>query len=123
MNNTINFKELAIQATTLSPLMADREKVSTDEIINQYPEGITITSFDSVTLNDGQYYIATFKEDESAYLNCGQILSKVFDQFVNAFDGNITEASETLRANGGLKVKLNRSRTRGGNSLTTVTVV
>lgn len=123
MNNSINFKSLATAATTLSPLMTDRIKLSTDEIISQYPEGITITEFDSITMKDSQYYIATFAEDDKAYINCGQILSKVFDRFVEAFDGDIAGASETLKAQGGLKVKLNKSRTRGGNSITTVTVI
>lgn len=123
MNNSINFKSLATAATTLSPLMTDRIKLSTDEIISQYPEGITITEFDSITMKDSQYYIATFAEDDKAYINCGQILSKVFDRFVEAFDGDIAGASETLKTQGGLKVKLNKSRTRGGNSITTVTVI
>lgn len=123
MNNSTNFKSLALAATTLSPLMTDRIKLSTDEIISQYPEGITITEFDSITMKDNQYYIATFAEDEKAYINCGQILSKVFDRFVEAFDGDIAGASETLKAQGGLRVKLNKSRTRGGNSITTVTVI
>ncbi len=123
MNNSINFKSLATAATTLSPLMTDRIKLSTDEIISQYPEGITITEFDSITMKDSQYYIATFAEDDKAYINCGQILSKVFDRFVEAFDGDIAGASETLKAQGGLRVKLNKSRTRGGNSITTVTVI
>lgn len=119
----INFKNLATEATTLSPLMNDRIKLSTDEIINQYPDGITITEFDYITMKDSQYYVATFAEDDKAYINCGQILSKVFDSFVKAFDGDITGASETLKAQGGLRVKLNKSRTRGGNSITTVTVI
>lgn len=123
MNNSTNFKSLALAATTLSPLMTDRIKLSTDEIISQYPEGITITEFDSITMKDSQYYIATFAEDEKAYINCGQILSKVFDRFVEAFEGDIAGASETLKAQGGLRVKLNKSRTRGGNSITTVTVI
>lgn len=123
MNNSTNFKSLALAATTLSPLMTDRIKLSTDEIISQYPDGITITEFDSITMKDSQYYIATFAEDEKAYINCGQILSKVFDRFVEAFDGDIAGASETLKAQGGLRVKLNKSRTRGGNSITTVTVI
>ena len=123
MNNSINFKSLATAATTLSPLMTDRIKLSTDEIISQYPDGITITEFDSITMKDSQYYIATFAEDDKAYINCGQILSKVFDRFVQAFDGDIAGASETLKAQGGLRVKLNKSRTRGGNSITTVTVI
>ena len=123
MNNSINFKSLATAATTLSPLMTDRIKLSTDEIISQYPEGITITEFDSITMKDNQYYVAAFAEDDKAYINCGQILSKVFDRFVEAFDGDIAGASETLKAQGGLRVKLNKSRTRGGNSITTVTVI
>lgn len=123
MNNSINFKSLATAATTLSPLMTDRIKLSTDEIISQYPEGITITEFDSITMKDSQYYVAAFAEDDKAYINCGQILSKVFDRFVEAFDGDIAGASETLKAQGGLRVKLNKSRTRGGNSITTVTVI
>lgn len=123
MNSSINFKSLATAATTLSPLMTDRIKLSTDEIISQYPDGITITEFDYITMKDSQYYIATFAEDDKAYINCGQILSKVFDRFVVAFEGDITGASETLKAQGGLRVKLNKSRTRGGNSITTVTVL
>lgn len=119
----VNFKELAVQATTLSHLMNDRVKVSTDEIISQYPDGITIEEFDSIMTSNDNYYVATFKEDDKAYLNCGTVLSKVFDNFVKAFDGDITGASDTLKAEGGIKVKLTKSRTRGGNNITTVTVV
>lgn len=119
----INFRQLAQESTTLSHLMTDRVKVSTDEVINQYPEGITIDQFDSITMKEDQYYIATFKEDEKAYLNCGQVLSKVFDSFVKAFDGDIVGASDALKAEGGIKVKLSKGRTRGGNNITTVTVV
>lgn len=119
----VNFKQLAQESTTLSNLMTDRVKVSTDEVISQYPEGITIEQFDSITMKEDQYYIATFKEDEKAYLNCGQVLSKVFDSFVKAFDGDIVGASDALKAEGGIKVKLSKGRTRGGNNITTVTVV
>ena len=123
MNANINFKSLATAATTLSPLMNDRIKLSTDEIISQYPEGITLIEFDSITMKDSQYYVATFAEDDKAYINCGQVLSKVFDRFVEAFEGDIAGASSALKEQGGLKVKLNKSRTRGGNSITTVSVI
>ena len=123
MNANINFRSLATAATTLSPLMNDRIKLSTDEIISQYPEGITLTEFDSITIKDTQYYVACFAEDDKAYVNCGQVLSKVFDKFVEAFDGDITGASSTLKEQGGLKVKLNKSRTHSGNNITTVSVI
>ena len=49
--------------------------------------------------------------------------TKVFDKFVEAFEGDIAGASAALKEQGGLKVKLNKSRTRGGNSITTVSVI
>ena len=118
-----NFKESAIKATTLSELMNDRIKISTEDVIKDYPDGITIEQFDSVTAGDMQYYIATIKEDAKAYINCGTVLSKVFDSFVAGFDGDIASASHELKSAGGIKVKLTKSRTRGGNSITTVTVL
>ena len=119
----INFRERAMDATTLSKLMNDREKLSTEDVIALYPEGITIEEFDSVMMKEGQYYVCTFKEEPTKYLNCGSVLSKIFDTYVSAFDGDITGASEGLKASGGLRVKLSKSRTRGGNNITTVTVI
>lgn len=118
-----NFKAAALKSTTLSELMNDRVKVSTDEIISQYPNGVTIEQFDSVTAGETQYYIATIKEDPQIYINCGTVLSKVFDVFVAGFDGDIADASAELKNAGGIKVKLTKSRTRGGNTITTVTVL
>lgn len=118
-----NFKAAALKSTTLSELMNDRVKVSTDEIINQHPNGVTIEQFDSVSAGDAQYYIATIKEDPQVYINCGTVLSKVFDAFVAGFDGDIAGASAELKNAGGIKVKLTKSRTRGGNTITTVTVL
>ena len=118
-----NFKEAAIKSTTLSELMNDRVKVSTDEIISQYPNGVTIEEFDFITAGDNQYYIATIKEDSKAYINCGTVLSKVFDAFVTGFDGDIAGASAELKNAGGIKIKLTKTRTRGGNTITTVTVL
>ena len=122
-NNFINFKSLAKEATTLSHLMEDRVKVTTDDIISGYPDGITITEFDYINTGNEEYYIAVYAEDEGAYLNCGLILAKVFDRFVEAFDGDIKGASDCLKAQGGLKVKLEKTRTRSGNTITRVSVV
>lgn len=118
-----NFKAAALKSTTLSELMNDRVKVTTDDIINQHPNGVTIEQFDSVTAGDAQYYIATIKEDPQVYINCGTVLSKVFDAFVAGFNGDVTGASAELKNAGGIKVKLTKSRTRGGNTITTVTVL
>ena len=118
-----NFKAAAIESTTLSELMNDRIKVSTDDIIRDYPNGITIEQFDFVAAGESQYYIATIKEDPQVYINCGTVLGKVFDAFVNGFEGDVNCASYELKNAGGIKVKLAKTRTRGGNTITTVTVL
>ena len=40
------FKDKALSATTVSKIMEGRTKISTDELITKYPEGVTILGFD-----------------------------------------------------------------------------
>ena len=44
-----NFKDLAKRQTTLSEVMLDREKVTTEELMEKYPGGVTIIAFDYIT--------------------------------------------------------------------------
>ena len=45
---SINFRQVAQDATSLSELMAGRTKVDTADVIAKYPEGITVTAVDLV---------------------------------------------------------------------------
>lgn len=119
----INFRSLAVEATTLSHLMEGREKIATEDVITVYPNGITILEFDTVNMGEDNYYICTFAEDTGKFLNTGAVLGKIFDKYVQAYNGSINDASDALKAYGGLKVKLGKGRTRGGNSITTVTIL
>lgn len=123
MNTNINFRNLAIDATTLSHLMDERSKITTEEVIAKYPEGITISEFDFVNMGEDNYYICTFKEDPTRFLNTGAVLGKIFDKYVQAYEGSIADASNGLKKSGGLKVKLGKGTTRSGNAITTVTIL
>ena len=41
-----SFKNKAIAATTVSKIMEGKTKISTEELLAKYPEGVTIIGFD-----------------------------------------------------------------------------
>lgn len=89
-----NFKQKAIESTILSDLMQGREKISTEEVIKKYPKGITVTDFDFVTIENKTFVVLTFEEDETKFLNGGFVLTKVFSEIVEDFEGEVEAARE-----------------------------
>ena len=43
-----DFRNMAKRQTTLSEVMTDRDKISTDDLIAKYPDGVTIVAFDYI---------------------------------------------------------------------------
>lgn len=121
----IDFRDLAKRQTTLSDIMVDRNKITTEEIIEKYPNGITITAFDYVMSKKTrkEYPIYTFMEDPKVFANGGTILDRIFSEFVKYCDGDVQQASSELRRQGGLKVKLYKGVTKAGDELTCVDVL
>lgn len=119
----MNFKQAAIQQTTLSELMGEREKIDTDGVISHFPEGITIVNFDLIDLSGKTYPILIFKEDDTKFLNGGMVLKKIVDAWLEGYDGDLTACNDDLRACGGVKIRLEKSRTKSGNNITTVKVL
>ena len=60
------------------------------------------------TIDNGKdgYAVFTFVEEPDKFVNGGTLLSKMAFEWVKAFDGNITDASEELAACGGVRVRL-----------------
>lgn len=117
-----NFKQTAIESTILSDLMQGREKISTDEVIKKYPDGITITDFDFVNMKNKTFVVLTFKEDETKFLNGGFVLSKVFMEIVEDFDGEVEAAREEYsKSENKIIAVLSAGKTRDGkNNITKV---
>lgn len=122
------FAELAKRATVLSPVMTDREKVSTEDIIKNYPNGITITEFDIVTTpdkdgNNMTYPVLAFKEDETKFLYGGKALMDIVAVWLSHFEGDIESTSSALKAAGGVKIQLEPARTKNGRNFTRVNII
>lgn len=127
----MNFKAAAISATSLSPIMEGRPtKLGMDDIISKYPDGVTVTEFDFVTLkatkegeSDKTFPVLAFEEDKSAYFFGGYVLAKICADWVTAYEGDVAAASEDLKADGGVKMRFKRGTTKGSKSITTVEII
>ena len=112
-------EQLFLEVNAMSELMSDREKIATEDIISRYPDGITITQFDRVTVNEDTFYVFIFAEDESVFAFSGFVIAKFFDALVAKY-GDINNANDTLYDNGGIKVIFESSRTKKNQPITTV---
>lgn len=121
----MDFRNLAKKQTTLSTIMADREKMSNDKLIATYPDGVTITGFDYVTSKKTgkQYPVFTIAEDAGVFVNGGTVIDRVFQEFVKVCDGDVDAASQELKRQGGLKVKFGHGTTKAGDELITVEII
>ena len=119
----ISFKQVASQTLASCPLMANREKVSTDRILAEHPDYVTITQFDFATSNQGQYAVAELAEYPNKYYPCGMSITNICREWLNAYEGDIEQANADLKESGGCKIRLERVRTTKGNAFVKVTVI
>lgn len=120
-----DFRNMAKRQTTLSEVMQDRTKVSNDDLMISYPDGFTITAFDFIQSKKtkDKYPVYNIAEDPSIFCNGGTVLKRIFTDFVDAMDGDVKAASDELRRQGGLQVKLGYGKTKAGDDVITVEVL
>lgn len=120
----MNFRDMAKKATTLSPLMQDRKSIKQGELIERFPDGVTITAFDYIHNKKGEKYpVFTIKEDETIFVNGGTVINSIFTEFVDAFEGDVDAASRELFREGGLNCKFYWGENKGGDKTVLVTVL
>lgn len=119
----ISFKQIASQTLASCPLMANREKVSTDRIIAEHPDYVTVMQFDFAVSSQGQYAVVELAEYSNYYYPCGMSITNICREWLAAYEGDIAQANADLRASGGCKVRLERVRTAKGNAFVKVTVL
>lgn len=122
------FTNLAKRATTLSVIMENREKVSTEDIIRDYPDGITITEFDVITTTGDNgmpstYPVLAFAEDKDKFIYGGKALNDIVTMWLANFDGDVEATSAALKAAGGVKIRLVSAKTKQGRNFTRVEVI
>lgn len=123
----MSFKQIAKERTTLSPLMAGRDQMKTIEIVNNYPNGVTIAGFDYVQLtkDDGTADVVPvmiFEEIPNCFIFGGAVLRSLCDAWIEATAGDVAAASDGVAAEH-IKIKLVRAKTRKGRDVTSVEVL
>lgn len=127
-----DFKKVAQENTLLSAIMAGREKLETEEVLNKE---LTIIAFDfapkfdqqgNVVTNEGgevdTFGVVVFAEMPDRYYCVGSVFTKVCHAWAAGFDSP-SEASQALAAEGGVRVKFTASKTKKGNNLTAVDIL
>lgn len=127
----MDFKKIALDATTMSELMNGRDKMDTEELIKKYPDGVTIDFIDNVNMSqeDGEaenVWIFVTEEQPDKFTFGGFVLAKIFNNILAEFEGDydamIEEYNSSLKENK-LRVKLERAKTKTKREITKVTVL
>lgn len=120
MSKMINeLQQLFNDTFSMSELMNDREKIETEDIISDYPDGITITEFEKVSMNDDEFYVYTFKEDKEKFAFGGFMINKFFDNVVEKY-GDEEKANKALSVYGGIKIVFESKKTKKGQPITNI---
>lgn len=129
---SFDFKKIAQENTLLSAIMAGKEKLETEDILDQE---LTIVGFDFAPKFDQQgnlvaddngvvdtFGVVVFAENPDKYYCVGAVFTKVCHAWAAGFKSP-QEASAALAAEGGVKVKFSASKTKKGNNLTAVEIL
>lgn len=126
----MDFKKIALDATTMSELMNGRDKMDTEELIKKYPIGVTIDFIDNVNMQqeDGEENVWIFvtEEQPDKFTFAGFVLAKIFNNILDEFEGDYAEMIETYNSalkEDKLRVKLERAKTKSKREITKVTVL
>lgn len=126
----MDFKKIALDATTMSEIMNGRDKMDTEELIKKYPEGVTIDFIDNVNMQqeDGEENVWIFvtEEQPNKFTFAGFVLAKIFNNILAEFEGDYAEMIETYNSTlkeDKLRVKLERAKTKSKREITKVTVL
>lgn len=124
------FAQMARKAVANSSVREGRTLITTDELIANYPDGFTVIEFDMLQTHDRQtgelknFPTLAFAEDATKYINGGSALTKIVEEWLRNFEGDIESCNAALRAAGGVKMRINSSvRTSSGNAFIPVEVI
>lgn len=134
MSNNFNFKQSALDAIAASPVMSGREKIEPDEIRNQEltldeigwyeadkkdDNGKPISDDNGEVIQETRV-VAHFVEYPNNYVNVGKLFHKIAKAWAAAFDGDIEAASDELKSQGGVRVKITMKKASSGNRFNNV---
>lgn len=114
--------EIAKRANTLSELMNNREKISTEDIKKYYPNGIHINQVDFMEKDNKTVTIATFTEDNTKFFFGGTIITNIFSAVLMNYEGDIGEINKDLKKEP-LHIKITSGTNSKGQPLNKVDII
>ena len=119
-----DFKKSAKENTTASsPVLGEKTKVTTEEVLAKYNGEITIIGCDILKKEDSRFAGVLFAENENEVYFGGTVLTEVVNGWLEAFDLDAVKCSEELKASGGVKIKLSTQKSKSGRNYTKVEVL
>lgn len=119
-NFSFSLKDTAKKATAGCELMADREKI-TREDLKKY-DCITICGVDMIQSDGKMVPVLIFKEDSKKFFFGGKAFSDILDAWLAAADGDLSAVQAALAADP-IAVKLVSTKTKTGRDFTRVEVL
>lgn len=117
-----NFIAKAKEAVSGSPLMVNRTKITTEELHNKYPDGVTLGDFDVIVINGESVPVFVTLEEPDAYFYGGTALINIVNEWLTDYDGDVAKCSEDFRNSDGLHIQFEYKKTRTGKNFVNVIV-
>ena len=120
------FAEIARKECVLSAIMEGKTRISTEDVIRKYPNGISIIGFDVISLDNGEetsaFPVLAFRENPAECFFGGAVLTKIVAEWV-AVCGDVESASRELAESGGVRIKMTSGKTKAGKNITKVDII
>lgn len=116
------FLAKAKAATASCILMENRTKIGTEELINKYPGGVTVTAFDFLNGDNGKYPVCVFSENDNECFFGGTSMTDICNCWMEGYD-TTEQCSTDLKAAGGVKIKFEKAKTKSGRNFIKAEVV
>lgn len=117
------FTKMAKKATVISRVLENREKISVEDIMRDYPNGVTLTDFDLISLDNVTFPVFAIAENPAVAFFGGIVLNKIVANWLGAYDGDLEQCATDLRASGGVKIRLSKGKTKAGQEITLVDII
>ena len=107
---------------TKSATIEGREKVSTQGIIQRFPDGISLIDVDVFNGQNGSYPVFAIAEDPKIYFNGGKVLMDIVNGWLELYNGDLTQIQADLKAEP-VRIRLSNKKSKNGKTYVNVEVL
>ena len=95
-----------------------KTRIKMDDLIEKYPEGVSICAVNKFASNVGEdYYAYEFLEDKGAYFTAGTAMNEIVDNWINELHG-LDAVNQFLLNEGAEKFKFVKAKSKAGRTFT-----